>query len=88
MKECITKEEMMKKVMQTAHLFYRMRERYSWTKGRSWADCLCAAWESNRLRYFVRKRQKAVRWTEPEVYNIGVDLSCEYGHGDGHYCGD
>lgn len=85
MKKIVSRQEMMREVMKSAHLHYRMGQRYSWAKEQTWSECLRAAWECVKARCEVRKAVK-VNTIKVTRCEYSVDLTTQYG--TGAYMGD
>jgi len=87
MKKNVTMKKMRSEVMKSAMMRFRMSGRYAWVKEKTWSDCLKAAWESAKLRYYVPKKEKAVRVeVRHSLPYSEIDLSFLYGNGK--YNGD
>lgn len=86
MKKKVTMKEMRSEVMKSAMMRFRMSGRYAWAEN-TWSDCLKAAWECAKLRYYVPKKEKAVRVeVRRSLPYSEIDLSFLYGNG--RYNGD
>lgn len=84
----ITRKEMLSEVMTIAHRNFSSK----WNM-HTWSECLKNAWFAMKMklkRGFVRliKKMKPVRIPRVERYDIGIDLSFEYGRGSHVYYGD
>lgn len=82
----VTKEQMVKKVMEYAHLSWKLRKLYSWSRNWTWSECLSAAWSTIKAGHAVRKKVKPAPAVKVVRYQENVDLSFLYGNG--RYNGD
>jgi hypothetical protein len=87
MRKKVTMKEMRSEVMKSAMMRFRMSGRYAWVKENTWSECLRAAWECAKLRYYVPKKEKPVKVEARRCLPYSeIDLSFLYGNG--RYNGD
>ena len=81
MKKKVTKSEMLRQVMQSARMRYRMIGRYSFVKEQTWSDCLRSAWECTKMRFEIIKKEKPLPVIKVNYYHHAADLTSLYGCG-------